>query len=132
MKKDSEKISKKSVKGRNGGTLNPGYNGQKITGRPKKIPPLEDLLNENMTEIKDGLMAADLVIKKLRQKAVQGDMKAIQYLLDRMYGKPKETLEHKGEIKTEAVRIIGSKEWIAQMKADGYSNEEIIKVIESA
>lgn len=101
-------------------------------GRKKKIPELEELLIENMTEEKDGLMAIDLVIKQLRKRAIQGDMKAIEYLINRVYGKMKEQIEHKGEIKTEAVRTIGSKDWIAQMKADGYSNEEIIKVIESA
>lgn len=128
-----EKAREKPVReGKNGGKLKSG-NTVNLNGRPKKIPALEELIHTHMAEIdSSGLTAADLVMKRLRHKAVQGDMKAIQYLLDRMYGKPKETLEHKGEIKTEAVRNIGSKEWIAQMKADGYSNEEIIKVIESA
>lgn len=127
-----EKVREKPVReGKNGGKLKSG-NTVNLNGRPKKIPALEELINTHMTEIdSSGLSAADLVMKRLRQKAVQGDMKAIQYLLDRMYGKPKETLEHKGEIKSTSSGI-GSKEWIAQMKADGYSNEEIIKVIESA
>lgn len=61
-------------------------------GRPKKLPALEELLLSNMSEEKDGIMAVDLVIKKLRQKAIQGDMKAIEYLLDRVYGKMKDNV----------------------------------------
>lgn len=62
-------------------------------GRPKKIPALEELFLKVMTEKKDGLEAAEAVILQLRNKAIRGDMKAIEYLLNRIYGKPKESVD---------------------------------------
>lgn len=68
----------------------PGHN---PNGRPKKLPELEKLLIDNMTEEQNGLMAVDAIIKRLRAKAVQGDFKSAEYLLNRMYGKVKDELK---------------------------------------
>jgi hypothetical protein len=89
-KNNSEKIGKgnppKQYQFKKGIAPNPN-------GRPKKIPALEELFLKVMTEQKDGLEAVEAVILQLRNKAIRGDMKAIEYLLNRMYGKPKESVD---------------------------------------
>lgn len=70
-------------------------------GRPRKIPALEAILEENMTDEKNGFAYVDLIIKKLRDKAIGGDFKSIEYLLNRCYGKPKESIKHEVESKEE-------------------------------
>ncbi len=70
-------------------------------GRPKKIPALETILLENMTDEKNGYAYVDLIVKKLRDKAIAGDFKAIEYLLNRIYGKPKDNFKNKIESKEE-------------------------------
>lgn len=97
----NNQTSKKSVKGRNGGTLNPGYYGQK-NGRKKKIPELESILAESLSE-GEGMTVIDRIIKTLIQKAIKGDMKAIEYLLNRAYGKPKEKIENTVKSENEIV-----------------------------
>ena len=62
-------------------------------GRPKKLPKLDELMAEILGEEKDGKTAAQAILAALRAKAAKGDTKAAQILLDRAYGKPKETLE---------------------------------------
>jgi len=64
-------------------------------GRPKKLPKLDELMAEILGEEKDGVTAAKAILAKLRQKAVSGDIKAAELLLNRGYGKPKETIDQK-------------------------------------
>jgi hypothetical protein len=59
-------------------------------GRPKKLPELDKLLADVLGEEKDGITAGAAILKALRAKAVKGDVKAAQLLLDRAYGKSKE------------------------------------------
>jgi hypothetical protein len=75
--------------GRNGGKLKTGNVGNK--GRPK-MPDLRDAVAAVLADEKDGVTALDAVLKKLRQLAVQGNLKAADMLLDRAYGKPAQTL----------------------------------------
>lgn len=56
-------------------------------GRPKKIPSLETLLRESMLEEIDGMPAIHRIILTLRQQAIEGDQKAAEYLINRLYGK---------------------------------------------
>ena len=67
-------------------------------GRPK-LPDISEALEKVLNEEKDGLKALDAVLKALRNKAVKGDVRAIQELLDRAYGKSKQHIDHttKGE-----------------------------------
>ena len=65
-------------------------------GRPKKLPELDKLLADVLGEEKDGVTAADAILKKLRQMATQGNLRAAEILLDRAYGKPKQAVEHTG------------------------------------
>lgn len=61
-------------------------------GAPKKIPELKILLAEVLGEEKDGIEAAKAILMALRAKATKGDVRAAELLLDRAYGKAKETL----------------------------------------
>ena len=62
-------------------------------GRPRKLPALDTLMAEILGEEKDGMTAAQAILAKLRQKAVSGDIRAAEVLLDRGYGKAKETID---------------------------------------
>jgi hypothetical protein len=80
---------------RKGGTpenLRPAQKGEvrNPTGRPKKLPALDTLLAEIMGEEKEGISAADAILRKLRQMATQGNLRAAEILLDRAYGKAKQ------------------------------------------
>ena len=78
--------------GRNGGKLKTG--GNNGGGRPPKLPDLHILLaNVLGKENKDGLTAAEEILLALHAKAKKGDTRAAELLLDRGYGKPKQTSE---------------------------------------
>jgi hypothetical protein len=70
-------------------------------GKPK-LPDLDGIMAVLLADVKDGRTAAQGILEVLRMKAVKGDQRAIEYLLDRAYGKPKqtETIEHTGRIIT--------------------------------
>lgn len=63
-------------------------------GRPRKLPELDKLLADVMGEEKDGLSAAEAILKALRAKATKGDIRAAELLLDRAYGKAKQTIDN--------------------------------------
>lgn len=67
-------------------------------GRPKKLPELDKLLADVLGEEKDGITAAEAILKKLRQMAAQGNLRAAEILLDRGYGKPKQSIDHTGTL----------------------------------
>ena len=62
-------------------------------GRPKKLPEIDKLLADVLGEEKDGLTAAEAILKALRMKAAKGDIRAAEVLLDRAYGKAKQSIE---------------------------------------
>src|SRR6478736_5360288 len=62
-------------------------------GRPKKLPDLDELLGEVLDEEKDGIKAARAILMALRGKATKGDVRAAEVLLDRAYGKAKQTTD---------------------------------------
>ena len=62
-------------------------------GRPRKLPELEVLLAEALSDAKDGHTAAEAVIMSLRKKAISGDVRAIELILNRAYGKIPEKLD---------------------------------------
>lgn len=59
-------------------------------GRPKKIPNLDVLLAELLD---DEDQSAKLILAALIEKAKEGDVRAAQVILDRAYGKPKESID---------------------------------------
>ncbi|NCV72797.1 MAG: hypothetical protein EBW56_05955 [Burkholderiaceae bacterium] len=69
-------------------------------GRPKKLPKLDELLADVLGEDKDGIEAAKAILMALRAKAAKGDVRAAEVLLDRAYGKSKQTvdLNHSGGV----------------------------------
>jgi hypothetical protein len=62
-------------------------------GRPKKLPELDKLLADVLGEEKDGVTAADAILRKLRAMAAQGNIRAAEILLDRAYGKAKQAVD---------------------------------------
>jgi hypothetical protein len=77
--------------GRNGGKLKSGNGGR--GGRPPKLPQLDVLLDKVLGEEKDGITAGEAILKALRMKASKGDVRAAEVLLDRAYGKAKQTMD---------------------------------------
>jgi hypothetical protein len=70
-----------------GKKFKPGESGNP-NGQPKKLPNLTEKLVEHL-----GATGIDDLIKKLHALAMQGNVKAIEMLLDRGYGKAKETID---------------------------------------
>ena len=62
-------------------------------GRPKKLPELDKLLADVLGEEKDGVTAADAILRKLRAMAASGNIRAAEILLDRAYGKAKQGID---------------------------------------
>lgn len=62
-------------------------------GRPPKLPELDKLLAQVLGEEKDGITAGEVILKAIRAKAAKGDVRAAELLLDRAYGKPRQTLD---------------------------------------
>lgn len=86
VKKESLENLKKGKKWQKGESGNPN-------GAPKKIPELEKMLIDIMGEEVNGVPAALIVLRALRKKAANGDVRAIELLLDRSYGKIKQVIE---------------------------------------
>ena len=63
-------------------------------GRPRKLPELHVLLADVLGEEKDGISAAEAILKSIRAKAAKGDTRAAELLLDRAYGKPKQSIDN--------------------------------------
>ena len=62
-------------------------------GRPK-LPDLNTALIKYLTKREGGEDQLEIVVNKLVDKAIEGDLKAIEMLLDRTYGKPKQSIDH--------------------------------------
>lgn len=82
-KGETPKGAKLFVKGKSG---NP-------KGAPRKLPALDKLMAEILGEEKDGITAAKAILSIIRAKATKGDLKAAEMLLDRGYGKPKQSAD---------------------------------------
>ena len=62
-------------------------------GRPKKIPDLRQLLANVLGDEKEGKTAAEAILMGLRAKAIRGDVRAAEVLLDRAYGKVQQDID---------------------------------------
>lgn len=69
-------------------------------GRPKKLPEIDKLLADVLGEEKDGVTAAEAILRVLRAKAAKGDLRAAEILLNRGYGTPKQSHDHSGSLVT--------------------------------
>lgn len=76
-------------------------------GRPKKIPAIDELLADILSEENSGLSAAREVIIALVKKAKSGDVRAAEVLFDRAYGKVKQPIENSGN-QDLTIRIVRS------------------------
>jgi hypothetical protein len=68
-------------------------------GRPKKLPKLDDLLADILGSEEDKESEAHAILSRLVLDARAGNTKAAEILLDRAYGKAKQSIDHtsKGE-----------------------------------
>ena len=63
-------------------------------GRPKKIPAIDALLADVLGKERGGKTEAEAILTALAMRARSGDVRAAEVLLDRAYGKPKQSIEH--------------------------------------
>ena len=91
MSSEEEKPKKRN---RNTSGLIPFVKGHKGgPGRPK-LPDLKEILAKVLgAENGDGKTEAEAIIDAMKKRAKQGDVKATQLLLDRGFGKVKESLD---------------------------------------
>jgi hypothetical protein len=78
-------------------------------GRHKKLPALDVLMERVMGEEKDGISAMEAILMKLRQQAASGNIKAAEILLERGYGKSRQSMDL-NLTNPEAIRIIRDKD----------------------
>lgn len=61
-------------------------------GRPK-LPDIREAMARLLGDESDGAVALDRVLKALRTKAMSGDVRAAEVLLDRAFGKAQQTMD---------------------------------------
>lgn len=76
----------------------PGKSGNP-NGRPKKLPKLDELLADILTDEEDGVCAAKAILIALRKKAMKGDTRAAELLMDRAWGKALQSMNLSVETK---------------------------------
>lgn len=65
-----------------------------LKGQPPKLPALDELMTKVMGELgESGLTAMETILKAQRLKAAKGDTRAAELLLDRAYGKAKQSID---------------------------------------
>jgi len=67
------------------------------SGNPKgkvKLPDIREALAKVLAEEKDGVTALEATLAALRAKATKGDIRAAEALLDRAFGKPRQSIDH--------------------------------------
>jgi hypothetical protein len=77
-----------------------------MKGAPVKIPTLEILLAEVLGEEREGTVAAKAILSALRNKALKGDTRAAELLLDRAYGKAKQTIDQNTNLQALTINLI--------------------------
>lgn len=70
----------------------PGKTGNP-NGRPKKLPAIDKLMAEVLGSIDGKDSEAQSILEALAKRAKKGDVRAAEVLLDRGYGKAKQTTE---------------------------------------
>lgn len=63
-------------------------------GRPPVLPDLKNVIAKILSEEKNDMTGLEAVIRALLIKAVKGDVRASQELLDRYYGKSTQPIDH--------------------------------------
>jgi hypothetical protein len=79
------------------------------SGNPKGRPPMPDLkaaCAAILADEKDGMTALDAVLKALRNKAIKGDVRAAQELMDRAYGKSTQAIDLNAHVDSKTLVMI--------------------------
>jgi len=63
-------------------------------GRPKKLPKIDDLLQDILGSEEDKDSEAHAILMSLVKQAKGGNVKAAEILLDRAYGKAQQYIDH--------------------------------------
>jgi hypothetical protein len=63
-------------------------------GRPPVLPDLKNVIAKILSEEKNDMIGLEAVIRALMIKAIKGDVRAAQELLDRYYGKSTQPIDH--------------------------------------
>lgn len=105
-KKVSKKSVKKSIQGRNGGTLNPGYNGQPVPGRPEGSRNRKNIIQELLDmDAPESLLAEvrklnpsaktlrDIHTVSTFNRSLKGNPKAMEMMMYYDIGKPKDNID---------------------------------------
>lgn len=71
-----------------------------MKGAPPKLPNLDRHIAEILAEEHGNIDGLKAILKALRNSAIKGNVRAAEALLNRAFGKPKEFIEHSGEMKT--------------------------------
>jgi hypothetical protein len=69
-----------------------------LKGRPKKLPLIDDLLVDVLSDDSNGINTAKAILLALVAKAKRGDIRAAELILNRAYGKPKEHIQEQQKI----------------------------------
>lgn len=64
-------------------------------GRPK-LPSMKTIMESVLGDIQNGKSAAEAIMMAMRNKAIRGDVRAAEFIIDRAYGKAKENIELSG------------------------------------
>ena len=75
-------------------------------GRPKKLPEITALLDKVLGETVGGISEAEKIMRRLIIRAKAGDVRAAEVLLDRAYGKPKQSIDMKTKVAFEEGEIL--------------------------
>lgn len=79
------------------------------TGLNKKAPKLEDVIDTVLGEVNSkGESVPEVILRRLVVSAKNGSIKAAELILDRAYGKAKQSVEHSGEVTLNKVEFIKS------------------------
>jgi hypothetical protein len=85
-------VKSKRVPNSEGTQFQPGTTGNP-NGRPRKLPSIEKLLVEVLGDDQDEHSAAKAILAALATKAKKGDTRAAELLLDRGWGKAKQSIQ---------------------------------------
>lgn len=89
------------------GQFKPGKSGNPH-GRPKKLPAIDKLMADVLGSIDGKDSEAQAILEALANRAKKGDVRAAEVLLDRGYGKAKQTTEI--IVQEDQIFVIGDRE----------------------
>lgn len=85
-------------------------------GRPKKLPPLIEVVDKVLLETSGGQTGIERMIRGLIDQAINGNIQAARCILEFRYGKPKQAFD---------VNIGGSSEQVGNtIYTDGFAYDE--------